>query len=106
LLLQNDADVHARDVSGETALIAAACGNHLDAARELVEAGADVNAKDETKQSAYLFATSEVGDDTRLLEVALANGADIHAKDSYNGTGLTCAGDRGHVAIVRRLLEA
>ena len=39
--------------------------------------GADVNAKDETVQSAYLVATSEVGDDPSLLELALANGADV-----------------------------
>ncbi len=40
-----------------------------------------------------------------LLELTLASGADVDAKDSYNGTGLIRAADRGHVAIVRRLLE-
>ena len=104
-LLEQDADVHARDATGATALVAAAYGNHLDAARALIEAGADVNAKDETQQSAYLIATSEVGDDPRLLELALANGADVHAKDSYNGTGLIRAADRGYIGIVQRLLE-
>ena len=44
-------------------LIAAAYGNHVDAARVLVQAGADVNHQDDTQQSAYLIATSEVGDD-------------------------------------------
>lgn len=39
----------------------AAYGNHIEAARLLVEAEADVNAKDESEQSAYLIATSEVG---------------------------------------------
>ncbi|HEU5489288.1 MAG TPA: ankyrin repeat domain-containing protein, partial [Gaiellaceae bacterium] len=86
-------------------LIAAAYGNDLDAAGALIQAGADVNAKDETQQSAYLIATSEVGDDPRLLELTLANGADLNAKDSYNGTGLIRAADRGYVRIVRRLLE-
>lgn len=86
-------------------LIAAAYRNDLDAAGALIEAGADVNAKDETQQSAYLIAASEVGDDPRLLELTLANGADLNAKDSYNGTGLIRAADRGYVRIVRRLLE-
>jgi hypothetical protein len=104
-LLEEGADVHARDATGATALAAAAYGNHLDAARALIEAGADVDAKDETQQSAYLIATSEVGDDTRLLELTLANGADVHAKDSYNGTGLIRAADRGYIGIVQRLLE-
>ena len=104
-LLAEGAGVDARDAGGVTALVAAAYGNHVEVARLLLDAGADVNAKDETEQSAYLIATSEVGDDTRLLELTLANGADVDAKDSYNGTGLIRAADRGHVAIVERLLE-
>ncbi len=71
----------------------------------LIDAGADVNAKDSTEQSAYLIATSEVGDDSALLELTLDGGADVNAKDSYNGTGLIRAADRGYVRIVRRLLE-
>ena len=67
--------------------------------------GADVNAKDVTQQSAYLIATSEVGDDPRLLELTLANGARVDDKDSYNGTGLIRAAERGYRRIVRRLLR-
>jgi ankyrin repeat protein len=87
-------------------LIAAAFANDVDAARRLIARGADVNAKDDTQQSAYLIATSEVGDDPRLLELTLANGARVDDKDSYNGTGLIRAAERGHPRIVRRLLEA
>jgi uncharacterized protein len=104
-LLEPDADVDAHDASGATALVAAAYGNHVDVARSLIEAGADVNVKDDSQQSAYLIATSEVGDDPRLLELTLANGADVDAKDSYSGTGLIRAADRGHVRIVERLLD-
>jgi uncharacterized protein len=87
-------------------LIDAALGNDLGQARELVAAGADVNAKDETEQSAYLIASSEVGDDPRLLELTLDNGAEVNDKDSYNGTALIRAAERGHPRIVRRLLRA
>ena len=86
-------------------LIEAAYGNDVDVARALVDAGADVNAKDHTEQSAYLIATSEVGADPRLLELMLANGADVAALDSFDGTGLIRAAERGYVEIVRRLLE-
>lgn len=86
-------------------LIAAAYANDVEAARLLIEAGADVNAKDQTTQSAYLISTSEVGDDPALLELMLANGADVDSKDSYNGTGLIRAADRGFTVIVARLLE-
>jgi ankyrin repeat protein len=104
-LLERDAAVDARDASGATALVAAAYSNHVEVARSLIEAGADVNAKDESQQSCYLIATSEVGDDPRLLELTLANGADVDAKDGYIGTGLIRAADRGHVRIVERLLD-
>jgi ankyrin repeat protein len=104
-LLDEGAKVEAADASGRTALVAAAYGNHVEIAEALIEAGADVNAQDASRQSAYLIATSEVGDDLRLLELTLANGADVDAKDSYVGTGLIRAADRGHSAIVRRLLE-
>ena len=78
----------------------------LAEARELIEQGADVNAKDGTEQSAYLLATSEVGAGPALLELMLANGADVQAKDSYNGTGLIRAAHRGYPEIVRRLIDA
>ena len=65
-----------------------------------------VEARDGTQQDLYLIATSEVGDDPRLLELALAAGADPHVKDSWNGTGLIRAAHRGHVRVLRRLLRA
>ena len=104
-LLDESASVSAQDANGRTALVAAAYGNHLAAAEALVGAGADVNVKDDTEQSAYLISTSEVGDDPRLLELMLANGADVESLDSYDGTGLIRAADRGHVRIVEKLLE-
>ena len=104
-LLAEGADVAVRDRQGRTALVAAAYGNHLEAARVLLDAGADVDAKDDTQQNAFLIATSEVGDDPRLLELALAAGADPHARDSFDGTGLIRAAERGHVRVVRRLLR-
>jgi ankyrin repeat protein len=104
-LLEEGAAVDATDEHGRTALVAAAYGNHVAVAEALIHAGADVNAQDTTQQSAFLIATSEVGDDPRLLELTLANGADLDAKDSYDGTGLIRAADRGYLRIVRRLLE-
>ena len=105
-LLMRGASVRARGRDGRTALTVAAFGNHLQVARVLIEAGADVNAKDDTVQSPYLIATSEVGDDPRLLDLTLANGARINDKDSFNGTGLIRAAERGFPRIVRRLLRA
>jgi uncharacterized protein len=84
---------------------AAAAVNDVSSVRRLVEQGANVNAKDASEESAYLIATSEIGDDPRLLEVTLAAGADVAAKDRFNGTGLIRAAERGYARIVRRLLR-
>ncbi len=105
-LLAGGARHDVQDDRGRTPLVVAAYGNHLDAARTLIDAGADVDHEDQAQQSAYLISTSEVGDDPRLLELTLAAGADVGAKDSYNGTGLIRAAERGHPRIVDRLLRA
>ena len=105
-LLSAGASPLASDDRGATALVRAAYGDHVDTAGVLIGAGADVNAEDDTQQSAYLIATSEVGDDPRLLELTLRGGADINAKDRFNGTGLIRAAERGHARIVEVLLRA
>jgi ankyrin repeat protein len=51
-------------------LIRAAWANDVEGARRLIAAGADVNAKDDTEQSAFLIATSE--GHLALLELTLA----------------------------------
>jgi ankyrin repeat protein len=54
--------------------------------------------------------------DQRLLDAAyendvaaarrlVADGADVDAKDSFNGTGLIRAAERGHTRVIARLLE-
>jgi ankyrin repeat protein len=85
-------------------LIKAAWDNDVAHARQLVQAGADVNYEDDTQQSAYLIAASEGYVD--LLDLALRNGAKVNAKDSYNGTALIRAAERGHADIVGRLVQA
>jgi ankyrin repeat protein len=85
-------------------LIAAAWDNDLRRARALIARGADVNAKDNTMQSAYLIATSEGY--LEPLNLTLEHGADVDSKDSFNGTGLIRAADRGHADIAGRLIQA
>jgi len=41
-----------------------------------------------------------------MLELTLANGADLSCLDSHRGTGLIPAAERGHAAVVGRLLGA
>ena len=85
-------------------LIKAAWDNNLSRARALIAEGADVNAKDNTVQSAYLISTSEGY--LELLNLTLKHRADVDSKDSFNGTGLIRAADRGHADIAGRLVQA
>ena len=107
-LLVSGTNLEAADSRGRTALIAAAYGAHLDVAGRLIEAGADVNAQDVTRQSTHLIATSEIGEDSglQLLRLTLTHGADLNRHDSYNGTGLIRASHRGYPEIVDVLLAA
>lgn len=82
----------------------AAWANDVEQAGRLVDQGADVNAKDDTEQSAYLIATSEGY--LQLLRLALRHGARLDDKDSWNGTGLIRAAERGHALVVGELLRA
>jgi uncharacterized protein len=84
-------------------LIKAAWDNDLRRARDLIAKGAEVNAKDNTVQSAYLISTSEGY--LELLNLTLTHGADVDSKDSFNGTGLIRAADRGHADIAGRLVQ-
>jgi ankyrin repeat protein len=85
-------------------LRAAAWDDDVATARRLIRQGADVNAKDDTEQSAYLIATSEGYLD--LLRLTLRHGARVDDLDSWNGTGLIRAAERGHALVVGQLLRA
>lgn len=51
-----------------------------------------------------LWEAARSGDLARVTK-ALENGADVHAKTRYGATALTFAADRGHVQIVKLLLD-
>ena len=82
----------------------AAWDDDVARAAELIDDGADVNAKDSTQQSAYLIAASE--GHLELLRLTLAHGANVDDKDSWNGTALIRAAERGHDTVVGELLQA
>ncbi len=85
-------------------LIAAAWKNDLTAAKRLIAEGANVNAVDDSVQSAFLIAASEGY--LELLKLTLQHGADIRSLDSFRGTALIRAAERGHAAVVGRLIRA
>jgi ankyrin repeat protein len=85
-------------------LIGAAWKNDLTAAKRLIAEGANVNSVDDSVQSAFLIAASEGY--LELLELTLQHSADIRSLDSFRGTALIRAAERGHAAVVGRLIRA
>ena len=84
-------------------LVAAAWADDVPTARRLIEDGADVNHLSSTTESAFHIAASEGY--LELLDLTLARGADIASLDSYRGTSLIRAAERGHALVVGRLLR-
>jgi len=84
-------------------LIAAAWAGDVSTARRLIEAGADVNHLSSTTESSFHIAASE--GQLELLDLTLAHGADVASLDSYRGTSLIRAAERGHALVVGRLLQ-
>ncbi|MFC5384551.1 ankyrin repeat domain-containing protein [Aquamicrobium segne] len=103
-LLAEGTKIDSRNDSGATALLVATHANAVDAARVLIEAGADVNAKDNIHDSPYLYAGARGHLD--ILKLTLAHGADLKSTNRYGGTALIPASERGHVETVKTLIEA
>lgn len=88
----------------ERRLVAATKANEVAEAIALIEAGADVNAKDAIQDSAFLYAGAEGLD--AILAATLAHGADVHSTNRFGGTALIPAAEHGHASTVRILLAA
>jgi ankyrin repeat protein len=100
-LIREGARVAARDNRGRTALLVATHGNHVAVARALIAAGADVNAKDDMQDSAFLYAGAEGR--IEILKMTLPT-ADLKSTNRYGGTALIPAAHHGHTEAVRILL--
>ena len=96
--------LESRDAQGRTALLLATALGHDVLASSLMDAGADVNAQDDQRDSPYLLAGAE--GNLPILRLALAHGADLRSTNRFGGTALIPAAERGHVEAVRLLIAA
>jgi len=104
-LLRAGVPLDGRDKSGRTALLVATLNNHPEIAGRLIEAGADVNAKDNIHDTPFLYAGSEGRND--ILRLILASGrAKLDDSNRYGGTALIPAAHHGHPETVRMLIVA
>ena len=93
------ADINTQDENGRTALMLA---KNAETARTLIEAGADVNAKDWYSQTPLRVASMRDYGDSGLAELIKA-GADINAQDEYGRTALMHA---KNVETAQALIES
>ncbi len=98
LLLERGADLHAM-VHQQTLLFIAVSNRDLDAAKLLLEVGADPNA-DRGRTALHAAAALGAADFTRLL---LSYGADVHAVDADGRTPLALAQFHKRVEVVEVL---
>lgn len=103
--LAGGAPLEQRDAARRTALMIATRKDYVAIARRLIEAGADVNAKDNIRDTPFLYAGAEGRDE--ILKLILASGrAKLDDTNRYGGTALIPAAHHGHPETVRILLEA
>ena len=101
--IASGADLEQRDGKGRTALLIATHADHVEAARFLIDAGADVNAKDDIHDTPFLYAGAEGRDE--ILKAILATGkANLKDTNRFGGTALIPAADHGYPETVAILL--
>jgi ankyrin repeat protein len=88
----------------EPALVGAAARGDLASIRRLLDAGADVNARDARRRNAVLAATQ--GGHEAAARLLIERGADVNAQDEIDDSAFLLAGARGHTGIVRAALAA
>lgn len=101
--LADGADPDARAADGTPATMIATRGHHTDALRALLDAGADIDAQDATLDNPLLYAGREGFLD--VVRVANEAEADPTITNRYGGVAHIPASERGHVEVVRYLLN-
>jgi ankyrin repeat protein len=96
-------DINAADDEGRTPVMAATHLRQTEAVRALLNAGADVDLRDGMLDNPFLYAGAEGLLD--ILRLAHAAGANTRLTNRYGGTALIPACERGHVEVVRFLLD-
>jgi ankyrin repeat protein len=102
LLIDNGADLNAKNDDGSTALMVAALKGHLEIVRTLLAAGADVSVQDLDQDSALKLAVEN--GHAELVKILLEQGAYYQLKNGR--TPLMGAAERGDLAVAPETARA
>jgi len=102
LLIDQGANMEAKDNDGQTPLSWAAEKGHEVVVRLLVDKGASVETKDNSGRTPLLWA-AEKGHEV-VVRLLVNKGADLEAKENDGRTSLLRAAENGHEAVVKLLL--
>lgn len=103
-LAQDPGQIESRDLDGNTPLVRVGFLGNLELANELLERGADVNAKNDIGYTALHFAAQE--GHAAVAKLLLAKGAEVDALDVNGNTPLSNAVYNEKLDLVRLLLDA
>jgi ankyrin repeat protein len=103
-------NVDARDVDGRTPLHEAAVAGAQDAVLDLLQRGADINAKDNTRRGVLHIAIDEAHNESidllEMVELLLAKDVDPNATDATHFTAMHKATEKGYERVVEQLLKS
>jgi uncharacterized protein len=105
-LIEDGADIEAKDEHGMTALIIACSKGNLDIARLLIEKGAKVNSTG-ADGTTPLMATAGSGIvySVEIAKLLLEKGAEVAAQNKDGKTAMNVAGAKGDKKLADLLLE-
>jgi len=101
--LDNGIDINVTNRQGRTAIINASLNKHYECVSFLINAGADIDKQDQTCFNPFLL--SCLNNDLTLLRLVLPANPNLDLLTRFGGVGITPASEKGHVEIVRELLE-
>ncbi|MEY0232849.1 ankyrin repeat domain-containing protein [Providencia manganoxydans] len=101
--LEKGVDINITNRQGRTAIVNASLNKHYECVKFLINAGADINKQDQTCFNPFLL--SCLNNDLTLLRIILPAKPNLDLLTRFGGVGITPASEKGHVEIVRELLE-
>ena len=101
--LEKGVDINATNRQKRTAVTIASLKKHYSCVALLIAAGADIDKQDQTCFNPFLIGC--LTNDLTLLRIVLPADPDLDRLTRFGGVGITPASEKGHVEIVRELLE-